>query len=85
MSNTPPLGNLKELSLRSRQTDLQRQITAYHEAAHAVMAFRLGLPVELLKVRFSTPSLISKISSSIAPATIGGDRHAAFTFSESFI
>ena len=36
---------------------LQRRITAYHEAAHVVMAFKLGIPVGEVKICKTGPVL----------------------------
>jgi hypothetical protein len=54
--------------MRRRTSNLQRHITAHHEAAHAVMAFRFGYYVEVVAlcnegprfgyVRFARPPLI---------------------------
>lgn len=52
---------------------LQRRITAYHEAAHAVVAFRFGIPIEVVAVcrtgplsgyvkTTRTPQLVNAIS-----------------------
>lgn len=60
--------------------NLERRITAYHEAAHAVMAFRCGFAIDVAKlctsgplagfVQFSSASLISAVVRSGPPTTV---------------
>lgn len=60
--------------------DLQRRITAYHEAAHAVIAFRFGIPVRVVAlcnagprygyVETARPSLISGMRGKAASSVV---------------
>ena len=42
--------------MRSEAAAVQRRITAYHEAAHAVLAFRFGIPVEEMALCHVNPT-----------------------------
>lgn len=52
--------------MRRRTARLQRRITAYHEAAHAVLAFRFGVPVNEVAL-CSTGRLAGYVQLSDAP------------------
>jgi hypothetical protein len=62
----------------SRRRDLQRQITAYHEAAHAVMAFRFGLGVDVAKLCTSGPlaGFVRLTSASLISSAVKGSSSA---------
>ena len=65
--------------MQRKAARLQRRITAYHEAAHAVLGFRFGLPVDEVAlcltgrlagyVRFSSRPLMSAVEASQCECT----------------